>query len=162
MPLTEETHAADDLATTPLTSPSSPLASQAGSSDHLGSPIEAEPRAMKYLLLINKDEAAWRALDADARAALEARYAAWGTKVMERASSGARLEHADTATTVRVREGRRLVTDGPFAETEEQIAGIVVIEARDLDEALEIAAAHPDAAWGSVEVRPVMVFKEGT
>lgn len=115
---------------------------------------------MKYLLLINKNEAAWRALTDAERAALEIRYTEWGTEVMKRARSGARLEHADTATTVRVRGGQRVVTDGPFAETEEQIAGIVVIEAPDLDAALELAARHPDAEWGSVEVRPVMVFKE--
>lgn len=116
---------------------------------------------MKYLLLINKDEAAWRALTDEQRAALEARYTEWGMKVMQRAVSGVRLEHTDTATTVRVRGAKRVVTDGPFAETEEQIAGVVVIEAADLDEALELAATHPDAEWASVEVRPVMILKEG-
>jgi hypothetical protein len=75
--------------------------------------------------------------------------------------SGAMLESTDTATTVRVRDGKRLVTDGPFAETAEQIAGIGIIEVNNLDEALDWAAGHPDSEWASVEVRPFVPWKEG-
>lgn len=116
---------------------------------------------MKYLLLINKDEARFRALSDGDRAAMMARYAAYGRKMMEAGvlSGGAMLEPTETATTVRVRNGKRLVTDGPFAETAEQIAGLGFLECRDLDEALEWAAGHPDAEWGSVEVRPVVPWK---
>src|SRR5256885_1304055 len=60
------------------------------------------------------------------------------------------------ATTVRVREGKRLVTDGPFAETREQLGGYFLVNARDLDEALAIAERIPGARWGTVEVRPVI------
>jgi hypothetical protein len=61
-----------------------------------------------------------------------------------------------TATSIRVREGKRLVTDGPFAETREQLGGFYLIEAKDLDEAIGIAAQIPGAHWGTVEVRPVV------
>src|SRR5262245_37034065 len=65
------------------------------------------------------------------------------------------LKHTDTATTVRVRNGRLSTTDGPFAETKEQLGGYFLIEARDLNEAIQVAARIPSAKWGSVEVRPV-------
>ena len=112
---------------------------------------------MRYLMLIQKNEAAWRALTDAERAEWTKRYAAYGRRMFEAGivRSGAILEHTDTATTVRVRDGQRLVTDGPFAETSEQVAGICVIEVPDLDEALRWAAGHPDAEWASVEVRPV-------
>ena len=67
---------------------------------------------------------------------------------------GGRLQPVSTATTIRSREGRLLVTDGPFAETKEQVAGYDVIECADLNEAVEIASRHPVAWFGSVEVRP--------
>lgn len=66
------------------------------------------------------------------------------------------LQPTSTATSVRLREGRRLVTDGPFAETREQLAGYLIIEADNLDEALAVAARHPVARSGTVEVRPLM------
>ncbi len=71
--------------------------------------------------------------------------------------SGEQLRPVVDATTVRVRDGRTLVTDGPFAETKDLVGGFAVIECPDLDEALEIAAGHPYAARGCVEVRPVWV-----
>ena len=71
------------------------------------------------------------------------------------------LQPTSTATTVRVRDGETLVTDGPFAETKEQLGGYYVIEAKDADEALAIAARIPSARYGSIEVRPVMVFDRG-
>ena len=70
--------------------------------------------------------------------------------------AAAPLHSVSTATTLRIREGKRLVTDGPFAETREQLGGYYLINAKDLDEALSIAARIPAAEWGSVEVRPVI------
>jgi hypothetical protein len=67
---------------------------------------------------------------------------------------GSRLRPVSDATTVRMREGEVLLSDGPFAETKEQIAGFDVIECKDLDEAIEVASKHPVARFGSVEVRP--------
>jgi len=117
---------------------------------------------MKYLLLINKDEARWRALTDAQRKSIESRYESYGRKMVESGvlRGGARLETTESATTVRVRDGKRLVTDGPFAETAEQIAGVAILEVKDLDEALDWAAGHPDAEWASVEVRPVMPWKD--
>ena len=66
------------------------------------------------------------------------------------------LHPVSTATSVRVRDGKRLVTDGPFAETHEQLGGFFLIEAADLDEAIGVAARIPAARWGTVEVRPVV------
>jgi hypothetical protein len=70
------------------------------------------------------------------------------------------LESVHTATTVRIRDGKITVTDGPFAETKEQLAGFYMIEARDLDEAIRIAARIPPARVGSIEVRPVRPIRE--
>ena len=66
------------------------------------------------------------------------------------------LHPVSTATSVRVREGKRLVTDGPFAETREQLGGYYLVEARDLDEAIRIAERIPPARFGTIEIRPVM------
>jgi hypothetical protein len=79
----------------------------------------------------------------------------WLKNVGERRLLGSELRPAASATTVRVRDGERLLSDGPFAETKEQILGFDLIECGDLDEALEIAATHPVAAFGSIEVRPL-------
>jgi hypothetical protein len=65
------------------------------------------------------------------------------------------LQPTATATSVRIREGKKLVTDGPFAETREQLAGFMIFQAKDLDEALAIAEQHPVAEWGTIEIRPV-------
>ena len=72
---------------------------------------------------------------------------------------GHELQPTTTATTVRVRSGKKTVTDGPFAETKEQLGGYFLVEAKDLDEAMAIAARIPSANTGSIEVRPVMVNK---
>src|SRR5579863_6752506 len=71
--------------------------------------------------------------------------------------AGHQLQPIATATTVRVRNGKRLTTDGPFAETKEQLGGFYMIEAKDLDEAIEIASRIPSARVGSIEVRPIVV-----
>jgi hypothetical protein len=81
----------------------------------------------------------------------------WLKDVGERRLLGSELRPAASATTVRVRDGERLLSDGPFAETKEQILGFDLVECTNLDEALEIAATHPVAAFGSVEVRPLWV-----
>lgn len=70
--------------------------------------------------------------------------------------AAAPLHPTSTATSVRVRNGKRLVTDGPFAETREQLGGYFLINARDLDEAIDIAARVPGAGWGTIEIRPVI------
>ena len=72
--------------------------------------------------------------------------------------AGDPLEPVSTATTVRVRDGKTLTTDGPFAETKEQLGGYYIVEANDLDEAVGIAARIPDARNGSIEVRPIRIF----
>jgi hypothetical protein len=74
--------------------------------------------------------------------------------------AGEGLYPTTTATTVRVRDGERDVTDGPFAETKEQLGGFYVLDVKDLDEAIEWAAKIPGAQFGSIEIRPVMVFDE--
>ncbi len=108
---------------------------------------------MQYLLLIYSAES-----DDDAQS--ESIYAEFGAFTQGIVQSGNfksadRLKPVATATTVRVREGRTLTTDGPFAETREQLGGYYLIEAKDLDEAIAIAAKVPSARYGSVEVRPV-------
>lgn len=117
---------------------------------------------MRYLMLINKNEAAYRALSEEERRTLVARYEAYGRKMVAAGvlKGGAVLDLTDTATTMRVRDGKRIVSDGPFAETTEQVAGIAIVEVANLDEALDWAAGHPDAEWASVEVRPIIPWKE--
>jgi hypothetical protein len=112
---------------------------------------------MKYMLLVCHDEQDWgKVSETDQRRALDQsvqlchQLHASGSYV-----DASPLHPTSTATCVRVREGKRLVTDGPFAETREQLAGYFLIEARDLDEALDIAGRVPGARWGTVEVRPV-------
>jgi hypothetical protein len=90
-------------------------------------------------------------------------YSAYHTFTEEARASGkmvdgAPLQETDTATTVRVREGKRVITDGPFAETKEWLGGFYTFECASLDEALDWAAKIPGAAYGSIEVRPVMVI----
>ncbi len=73
--------------------------------------------------------------------------------------NGNALQNVTTATTVRVRSGKSTTTDGPFAETKEQLAGYFLVDCKDLDEAIEYAAKIPGAKYGSIEIRPVMVFE---
>jgi len=119
---------------------------------------------MRYFMLINRNEPAYDQLTDAERQALHARYEAYGMKMMKSGivQGGAMLEPTRTATTVRQRGGKRLITEGPFVENAEQICGAAIIDVKDLDEALEWAAGHPDAEFGSVEIRPVVAWKEGT
>jgi hypothetical protein len=106
--------------------------------------------AMKYLCLVYLEQAKLRTIaDAECKASGDG-FRQSGVLVAAEA-----LQPVDTATTVRVRNGRVSITDGPFAETKEQLAGFYLVEARDLNEAIQIAAKIPPAREGSVEVRPV-------
>lgn len=109
---------------------------------------------MKYLLMICGDES--RKLSADDIAFLVKGTDAWVTEMDGRGVrlQGDRLRPAADGRTARVRGGAVLVTDGPFAETTEQIAGYDIIECASLDEAVEVATKHPMASFGAVEVRP--------
>ena len=115
---------------------------------------------MQYLLMIYRSEAEFGKMDATARKDLSAEYGAFTQSIIQSGhfKAGDGLQPTTTATTVRVREGKTLTTDGPFAETREQLGGYYLVEARDLDTALGIAARIPCAKSGSIEVRPVMVY----
>ena len=110
---------------------------------------------MQYMLLIYHDEQALSETDRE-ECYTESRQLAHELNQSGRYVAASPLHPTSTATSVRVRDGKRLVTDGPFAETREQFAGYFVIEAKDLDEALGIAARIPIARLGTVEVRPVI------
>jgi hypothetical protein len=109
---------------------------------------------MKYLLLICSDESV--ALGAEEQSAMRSATEAWVEEMDARGVRlhGDRLRPVSDATTVRVRDNEVLIADGPFAETKEQIAGYDILECADLDEAIEVAAKHPIAPFGAVEVRP--------
>jgi hypothetical protein len=112
---------------------------------------------MRYMLLICNDDDTIDALSPDELAAAQAEYVAFGEEMERRGIllGGEQLGRATTATTVRVRDGEVLVADGPFAETKEQIGGYYLVDCRDLDEAIEVAALIPGARHGTVEVRPL-------
>ena len=115
---------------------------------------------MQYLLLIYDNEKMWTTMDEKERNALMGEYFAFSeeTKKAGKLVAGDALQPTSSATTVRVRDGKRLTTDGPFAETKEQLGGYYLVEAKDLDEALALAAKIPSVRFGSIEVRPVMKF----
>lgn len=110
---------------------------------------------MQYALLINELPGAFEALDAEEQKVVSAEYVA----IMSdpRVVGGAQLAPAHTASTVRVKDGDALVTDGPFADTKEVFGGYYLLEADDLDAAIQVAAAIPAARLGgSVEIRPIV------
>ena len=113
---------------------------------------------MRYALLIYASEQDWANQSEEESQAQFQEYMAFTKDIVDRGiyQSGEALQPTATATTVRVRDGETLSTDGPFAETKEQLGGFYVVEAKDLDEAIEIAARIPDVRNGSIEVRPVM------
>jgi hypothetical protein len=116
---------------------------------------------MRYLLSIYGDESGWNDATPEQVGAIMAAYGEFGAKA-EAAGvmlGGEGLQPSGTATTVRVRDGETLTTDGPFAETREQLGGYYLLECRDLDEAIGWAAQIPGARDGSVEVRPVMDYE---
>jgi hypothetical protein len=110
---------------------------------------------MKYLCLVYAEEKKLEGFDDAECLAYDAAIRDSGHCLASEA-----LQPARTATTVRVRSGRVAITDGPFAETKEQLAGFYLVEARDLDEAIQLAAKIPPAAVGSIEVRPIRPIRE--
>ena len=110
---------------------------------------------MKYLCLVYGEESALQKMD-------DAHCLEYDQSIRESGHciSSEALESAATATTVRVRHGKVSITDGPFAETKEQLAGFYLIEARDLDEAVRLASKIPPAEVGSIEVRPIRPIRE--
>lgn len=115
---------------------------------------------MQYLLLIYRNEAEQAKMDPSELQKMTAEYRAFTQSIIQSGNfkAGDALQMTATATTVRVRDGKMLTTDGPFAETREQLGGYYLVEAKDLDEALGIAARIPTAKVGSIEVRPIMVY----
>src|SRR5579863_2987431 len=115
---------------------------------------------MQYLLMIYRNEAELGKLGAGDRKQMMADYGAFTQSIIQSGhfKAGDGLQPTTTATTVRVREGKTLTTDGPFAETREQLGGYYLVDAKDLDTALGIAARIPGAKTGSVEVRPIMIY----
>ncbi len=115
---------------------------------------------MQYLLLIYGDEKNWTSMSEETAGSMIAEYGTLteAIKASGNLRGGEALQPVHTATTVRVRDGKTTTTDGPFAETREQLGGFYLIEAKDLDEAVKIAARIPDARLGCVEIRPIMVY----
>ncbi len=115
---------------------------------------------MQYLLLIYDEEAKTNAMSEAEQGAFFQAYGEFsqGIKQSGHFMAGEALTPVSTATTVRVREGKTLTTDGPFAETREQLGGFYLVEAKDLDDAIAVAAKIPSAKIGSIEVRPIMKF----
>jgi hypothetical protein len=117
---------------------------------------------MQYMLLIYGDQDGWETLSEAERGEMMQAYSSFSQELRDSGSlvAGDALEPTETATTVRVRDDETLTTDGPFAETKEQLGGYYLVEADSLDEAIGWAAKIPGARYGSVEVRPVVVFEE--
>ena len=113
---------------------------------------------MQYLLLIYDPESAWQSMPAAERDEMSNRYMQFTQEIKASGHfiAGNALKPTHTATTVRVRDGKTATTDGPFAETREQLGGFYLVEAKDLDEATKLAARIPSAGFGSIEVRPIM------
>src|SRR5687768_9842053 len=122
--------------------------------------ISFKEAVMKYLCLIYDEEKTMAGMSKAEGDAFMGEYFAFteGIKKSGHYVGGEALKPVHTATTVRVRNGKMSTTDGPFAETKEQLGGYYLIEAKDLNEALQIAAKIPSARTGSVEVRPIEVF----
>jgi hypothetical protein len=114
-----------------------------------------EDETMQYLLLIYENEQRWNQGYIQDELA---EYYAFGKEFAAAIKGGNALQPTNTASTVRVRDGKPLTTDGPFAETKEQLGGYYLVEANDKDEALRMAAKIPGARFGSIEVRPIMKF----
>jgi hypothetical protein len=115
---------------------------------------------MQYLLMIYRNEAELGQMTAADRQKMSAEYGAFTQTIIQSGhfKAGDGLQPTTTATTVRVRDGKTLTTDGPFAETREQLGGYYLVDAKDLDTALGIAARIPHAKTGAIEVRPVMIY----
>lgn len=112
---------------------------------------------MKYVVMVYQDEKRAKAASEEELARSVEAFNQFHAQYLESGTiqDGQRLRHSDTATTVRIRDGKRLITDGPFAETKEHLAGFYLIEVDNLDDALDFAADVPTAQSGSIEIRPV-------
>ena len=112
---------------------------------------------MRYALLICTEDKRQAEMSEDEAGAQMAGYMAWGEEMGARGvlQAGERLRPTASATTVRVRDGEVLTSDGPFAETKEQMGGFYLVDCKDLDEAIEVASKIPGAKVGTIEVRPV-------
>ena len=113
---------------------------------------------MRYALLIYASEQDWASQTEEESQAVNQEYMAFTKGIIDRGlmKGGEALQPTSTATSVRVRNGDTLTTDGPFAETKDQLGGFYLVDCKDLDEAVEVAAGIPDARRGTIEVRPVM------
>jgi hypothetical protein len=113
---------------------------------------------MKYMLLIYHNDEAWNNLDESERQGIYLEFRSLREQLLSKGQflSGSQLQPADTATSIRVREGKDLLTDGPFAETHEQLGGYFLIEAKNLDEAISVARRIPSARTGTIEVRALV------
>jgi hypothetical protein len=113
---------------------------------------------MQYLLLIYGNEAQFSKMSSPDRDKILQEYGDYTKSIAGSGHyrGGNELDVTAKATTVRLRDGKRLVTDGPFAETKEQLGGYYLVDAKDLDEAISLAARIPSARWGSIEVRPII------
>jgi hypothetical protein len=126
----------------------------------VGDPAGHKEFHMQYLLMIYQNEVEYAKNDAETNQKMLQEYGVFTQSIIQSGNFKAadRLRPTTTATTVRVRDGKTLTTDGPFAETREQLGGYYLVEAKDLDEALAIAARIPSARIGSIEVRPIWVY----
>ncbi len=117
---------------------------------------------MQYMLLIYESENVAKNRAPADNAKIYAEYMEFTQGIVQagkfKPGNGNRLQPIGTATTVRVRDGKTITTDGPFAETKEQLGGYYLVEASDLDDAIRIAAGIPGAKSGSIELRPIMVM----
>jgi hypothetical protein len=113
---------------------------------------------MKYLLLIYENEASWAGLPEAEQGKVFQEYMDYTARIRKNGNyvAGEALQPTSTATTVRSKNGKTIATDGPFAETREQLGGFYMVEAKDLDEAIALAAGIPAVRTGSIEVRPIM------
>jgi hypothetical protein len=115
---------------------------------------------MRYLCLIYDDESKWGTMPKEQADAMMGEYFAFteGVKKSGHYVGGEALQPTHTATTVRVRQGKISTTDGPFAETKEALGGYYLINAKDLNDAIQVAAKIPSARIGTVEIRPIQEF----
>lgn len=113
---------------------------------------------MRYLCLIYSDEKRWERASEAEWSTVMGEYNAFTDSIKKSGNylGGEALESTDTATSVRVRNGKPSTTDGPFAETKEQLGGFYLIKAKDLNDAVHVATRIPGAKYGTIEVRPIM------
>ncbi len=117
---------------------------------------------MQYLLMIYANEAGMASVTPADMAAMTDAYAKFTQDIVKSGhfKGGERLHPSSAATSVRIRDGKTLITDGPFAETREQLVGYYVVEAKDLDGAISVAAQIPGALTGTIEVRPIVLMQQ--